>query len=60
VCRTLAEQEVDIPVVAGGIDEPEEIVQMLAAGVAAYLGPGTSKDDAVAAFDALMANRESV
>lgn len=40
----------DIPVLAGGIDEPAEIERMLEAGVSRHFGPGTSLDDIVEAF----------
>lgn len=49
VIERLGEEGVDIPVIAGGIDEPAEIEQMLAAGVRSYLGPGASQDDVVEA-----------
>jgi methylmalonyl-CoA mutase, C-terminal domain len=47
----LREQGADIPVLAGGIDEPAEIEKMMQAGVHAYFGPGTSIEDIVRAFD---------
>jgi methylmalonyl-CoA mutase C-terminal domain/subunit len=47
----LREQGCDIPVLAGGIDEPAEIDRMLAAGVAVHFGPGASIDDIIKAFD---------
>ncbi|PZG56996.1 methylmalonyl-CoA mutase [Spongiactinospora gelatinilytica] len=40
----------DIPVIAGGIDEPDEISRMLDAGVYRYFGPGSATEDVVAAF----------
>lgn len=46
----LRARDVDIPVLAGGIDEPAEIEQMMAAGVRTYFGPGTALPDIVAAF----------
>jgi methylmalonyl-CoA mutase C-terminal domain/subunit len=58
VRTALEEQDADIPVIAGGIDEPGEIEQMLASGVVAYLGPGTSTSEAVAAFAAAIGDRE--
>jgi methylmalonyl-CoA mutase C-terminal domain/subunit len=45
----------DIPVIAGGIDEPAEIERMLAAGVRSYFGPGTPVQDIVAAFRSVVA-----
>ncbi len=39
VVELLEERRADIPVLAGGIDEPEEIRRMLEAGVAHHLGP---------------------
>lgn len=47
----LRQQGCDIPVLAGGIDEPAEIDRMMRAGVRAHFGPGTSIDDIVAAFE---------
>jgi methylmalonyl-CoA mutase, C-terminal domain len=40
----------DIPVLAGGIDEPSEIAQMLKSGVRHHFGPGTPISAIVAAF----------
>jgi methylmalonyl-CoA mutase cobalamin-binding domain/chain len=48
--RQLREQDLDIPVLAGGIDEPAEIERMLAAGVSRYVGPGVSMAEIVEAF----------
>jgi methylmalonyl-CoA mutase, C-terminal domain len=51
--RTVEElraRDVNIPVLAGGIDELAEIEQMMAAGVRRYFGPGTVLPDIVAAF----------
>ncbi|NLU73408.1 methylmalonyl-CoA mutase [Streptomyces sp. HNM0575] len=50
VVERLRADGVDIPVIAGGIDEPAEIEEMLAAGVRQYLGPGSSNDSVVEAF----------
>lgn len=50
VCRGLGELGADIPVVAGGIDEPAELTQMLEAGVSSHLGPGCSNEEVVAVF----------
>lgn len=44
--------ELDIPVIAGGIDEPDQVAGMLAAGAYRYFGPGSAVDDVVAAFAA--------
>lgn len=41
--------------IAGGIDEPAEIEQMLAAGVRSYLGPGAAREDVVEAVRAALA-----
>lgn len=40
----------DIRVIAGGIDEPGEIREMLSAGVYRYFGPGTPMGEIVGAF----------
>lgn len=48
--RRLSEEQVDIPVLAGGIDEPGEIASMLKAGVSGYFGPGAGSAEIVAAF----------
>ncbi|WP_370935121.1 cobalamin B12-binding domain-containing protein [Amycolatopsis sp. cg13] len=40
----------DVPVLAGGIDEPAEIDRMMAAGVHRHFGPGASMDEIVTAF----------
>jgi methylmalonyl-CoA mutase C-terminal domain/subunit len=47
----LREQGADIPVLAGGIDEPAEIEKMMRAGVLVHFGPGTDIDDIVRAFE---------
>ena len=46
----LRENDVDVPVLAGGIDEPAEIDRMLEVGVARYVGPGASMAEIVQAF----------
>lgn len=48
----LGVEEADVPVIAGGIEEPAEVDRMLRAGVYRYVGPGTQTDDVVGAFDA--------
>lgn len=48
--RLLRDQGVAPPVLAGGIDEPEEISRMLAAGVHEHFGPGASTTEIVDAF----------
>jgi methylmalonyl-CoA mutase C-terminal domain/subunit len=51
--RTVEElraQGLDIPVFAGGIDEPAEITKMLNAGVEQFFPPGTPVADIVTAF----------
>jgi methylmalonyl-CoA mutase C-terminal domain/subunit len=50
VVAGLAEQGTDIPVIAGGIDEPDELARTLEAGVVAYFGPGTTSDQIIAEF----------
>jgi methylmalonyl-CoA mutase C-terminal domain/subunit len=50
--KGLRAQGADIPVLAGGIDEPAEIVRMLDAGVRQHFGPGTPITEIVAAFRA--------
>ncbi|MBS1676374.1 MAG: cobalamin-dependent protein [Actinobacteria bacterium] len=46
----LAQEEVQIPVLAGGIDEPAEIERMLVSGVKVHFGPGTPIGEIVQAF----------
>lgn len=62
--RSLRDQGVDVPVLAGGIDEPDEISRMLDAGVHEHFGPGTSTAEIVEAFrravSAAPAERSSV
>jgi methylmalonyl-CoA mutase C-terminal domain/subunit len=51
--RTVEElraQGLDVPVLAGGIDEPAEIAKMLDAGVEQFFPPGTPVAEIVAAF----------
>lgn len=50
VVEGLRERHADIPVFAGGIDEPDEVQQMLDAGVRRHFGPSTSLDDIVEQF----------
>lgn len=52
----LREAGADIPVLAGGIDEPAEIERMLQAGVRVHFGPGTEVADIVRHFDELTAS----
>ena len=52
----LRAQNVDIPVLVGGIDEPAEITRMLEAGVSRHFGPGTPLVDVVAAFRSAVAD----
>jgi methylmalonyl-CoA mutase C-terminal domain/subunit len=47
VVQRLREREIDIPVVVGGIVPDQDVPQLLAAGVAAVLGPGASADEVV-------------
>ena len=49
--RLLSEQDAEIPVIAGGIDEPKEIQRMLEAGVFHHFGPGASLDEIVTVFE---------
>lgn len=46
----LRAEGMDIPVLAGGIDEPSEITRMLDAGVAQHFGPGTPVADVIESF----------
>jgi methylmalonyl-CoA mutase C-terminal domain/subunit len=46
----LRTQGSDIPVLAGGIDEPGEIERMLSAGVSRHFGPGTPMTEILEAF----------
>lgn len=52
VVARLAEEELEIPVIVGGIDEPEEINAMMRAGVFSYFGPSSEPAEIVAAFRA--------
>jgi methylmalonyl-CoA mutase, C-terminal domain len=54
--RGLREAGADIPVLAGGIDEPAEIERMLRAGVRVHFGPGTEIADIVQHFDEVTAS----
>jgi methylmalonyl-CoA mutase C-terminal domain/subunit len=47
VVQRLRERDIDIPVVVGGIVPDQDVPQLLAAGVAAVLGPGASADEVV-------------
>jgi methylmalonyl-CoA mutase C-terminal domain/subunit len=49
VVNSLRRAGLNIPVVIGGIVPPTDIPILLAAGVAAVLGPGASNDEVVAA-----------
>ena len=53
--EALADADVDIPVILGGIIPDADIDALRAAGVAAILGPGTSADDVAAAVTAAVA-----
>jgi len=55
----LRAQHLDIPVLAGGIDEPAEIERMLEVGVSRHFGPGTSLDDIVEAFRSAVTDKRS-
>lgn len=46
----LASEDLDIPVIAGGIDEPAEIENMLGAGVYRYFGPDSDETQIVESF----------
>jgi methylmalonyl-CoA mutase, C-terminal domain len=52
VVAAVRERGVDIPVVVGGIVPNHDVVDLLAAGVAAVLTPGASADEVVAAMRA--------
>lgn len=41
-----------IPVIVGGIAEPDEVAEMLRSGVTAFFGPESSMDDVVRTFAA--------
>ncbi len=43
--KALKDAELDIPVVVGGIVPDEDVAPLLAAGVAAVIGPGASAED---------------
>ncbi|HWC67917.1 MAG TPA: cobalamin B12-binding domain-containing protein [Acidimicrobiales bacterium] len=47
VVQRLRERDADIPVVVGGIVPDQDVPQLLAAGIAAVLGPGASADEVV-------------
>jgi methylmalonyl-CoA mutase C-terminal domain/subunit len=47
----LRREGAEIPVLAGGIDEPAEIEKMMKAGVRVHFGPGAAIDDIVRAFE---------
>jgi methylmalonyl-CoA mutase, C-terminal domain len=49
--RRPARAGADIPVLAGGIDEPAEVEKMMRAGVLVHFGPGTDIGDIVRAFE---------
>ena len=50
VVEGLTDEGAEIPVLAGGIDEPEEIERMLEAGVHCHFGPSASVEDIVEEF----------
>lgn len=47
--QAVAEAELDVPVVIGGIVPADDVPTLIDAGVAAVLGPGASADEVVAA-----------
>jgi methylmalonyl-CoA mutase C-terminal domain/subunit len=53
----LRKEGADIPVLAGGIDEPDEIEKMMNAGVRVHFGPGTPIEDIVKAFEDALADQ---
>ncbi|AXK33669.1 methylmalonyl-CoA mutase [Streptomyces armeniacus] len=57
VHERLRELGEDVPVLAGGIDEPAEIERMLEGGVRRYLGPGAGRADVVEAFTSVLEER---
>ncbi len=52
VVAGLRAEQLDIPVIVGGIVPDQDLAALLEAGVAAVVGPGTSADELVAAVDA--------
>lgn len=52
VVTGLRAEQLDIPVVVGGIVPDQDVAALLEAGVTAVVGPGTSADELVAAVDA--------
>jgi len=52
VIRSLRDAGLDTPVVVGGIVPPIDVPRLLAAGVAAVLGPGASNEEVVATVKA--------
>ena len=56
VVDSLRAAGLDTPVIVGGIVPPSDVPTLLAAGVAAVLGPGASNDEVVAAVRAAAAS----
>lgn len=52
----LAREGADIPVLAGGIDEPDELRRMMAAGVRCHFGPGADVAEIIEAFRASLSD----
>ena len=53
--QAVAEAELDVPVVIGGIVPADDIATLMDEGVAAVLGPGASADEVVATVTAAVA-----
>lgn len=53
----LAEADLDVPVIVGGIIPDEDVQPLADQGVAAILGPGASAEDVAAAVRAAVAER---
>lgn len=46
----LADEQADIPVITGGLAEPQDLDGMHRAGIAAHFGPGDDMNSVIAAF----------
>lgn len=53
--QAVAEAELDVPVVIGGIVPADDVATLMDKGVAAVLGPGASADEVVATVTAAVA-----
>jgi methylmalonyl-CoA mutase cobalamin-binding domain/chain len=54
ILQLLDEQAAEIPVITGGIAEPDEVERARAAGVRHHFGPGVPIDEVVATFTGLV------